>query len=82
MCGRYTITKDLSELAQLVEFICKFAAFVPRYNVAPRQQAPILVWEDGKAVLKPMRWGLIPSWSKDETIGDTYLYTARAQTEA
>ena len=79
MCGRYTITKDLSELAQLVEFICKFAAFVPRYNVAPRQQAPILVWEDGKAVLKPMRWGLIPSWSKDETIGDK-LTNARAET--
>ena len=79
MCGRYTITKELSELEQLVEFICKFAAFGPRYNIAPRQQAPVLVWENGKTVLKPMRWGLIPSWSKDETIGDK-LTNARAET--
>jgi len=79
MCGRYTITKDLSELERLVEFICKYAAFGPRYNVAPRQQAPVLVWENGNAVLKPMRWGLIPSWSKDETMGDK-LTNARAET--
>jgi putative SOS response-associated peptidase YedK len=79
MCGRYTITKDLSELERLVEFICKVAGFVPRYNVAPRQQAPVLVSENDKVVLKPMRWGLIPSWSKNETIGDK-LTNARAET--
>jgi putative SOS response-associated peptidase YedK len=79
MCGRYTITKDLSGLEQLVEFVCRFAAFGPRYNIAPRQQAPVLVWENGKAVLKPMRWGLIPSWSKDETMGDK-LTNARSET--
>jgi putative SOS response-associated peptidase YedK len=39
----------------------------------------VLVWENGKTVLKPMRRGLIPSWSKDETIGDK-LTNARAET--
>ena len=79
MCGRYTITQDLSELERLVAFICKVVDFKPRYNLAPRAQAPVLVWEKDAVVLKPMRWGLIPSWSKDETIGDK-LTNARADT--
>jgi len=79
MCGRYTITGDLVELEKLVRFICKVVDFKPRYNLAPRAQAPVLVWENGQLVLKPMRWGLIPSWSKDETIGDK-LTNARADT--
>ena len=79
MCGRYTITGDLAELEKLVRFICKVVDFKPRYNLAPRSVAPVLVWENGTATLKPMRWGLIPSWSKDETIGDK-LTNARADT--
>ncbi len=79
MCGRYTITQDLAGLEKLVRFICKVVDFKPRYNLAPRQQAPVLVWETGQPTLKSMRWGLIPSWSKDETIGDK-LTNARADT--
>ena len=79
MCGRYTVIQDLSELEKLVRFICKVVDFKPRYNVAPRQQAPVLVVENSQTVLKIMRWGLIPSWSKDETIGDR-LINARAET--
>ena len=79
MCGRYTITKDLSEIGRLVRFICKVVDFKPRYNLAPRSQAPVLIWEGGVATLKPMRWGLIPAWAKDESIGDQ-LTNARAET--
>lgn len=79
MCGRYTITQDLANLEKLIRFICKVVDFKPRYNLAPRQIAPVLIWERGTATLKPMRWGLIPSWSKDETIGDK-LTNARADT--
>jgi len=79
MCGRYTITKDLSELNRLVDFICSVGDFKPRFNVAPRQQVPVLVWEDGKTVLKPMRWGLIPSWAKDESVGNAHI-NARSET--
>ena len=79
MCGRFTITQDLSELERLVAFICKVVDFKPRYNLAPRAIAPVLVWERGAATLKPMRWGLIPSWAKDESIGDR-LTNARADT--
>jgi putative SOS response-associated peptidase YedK len=47
MCGRYTITKDPSELEKLVRFICKVVDFKPRYNLAPRAIAPVLIWEGG-----------------------------------
>ena len=79
MCGRYTITQDLAELEKLVRFICKIADFKPRYNIAPRSRVSVLVWENGQNVLKEMRWGLIPPWAKDETIGDK-LTNARAET--
>jgi putative SOS response-associated peptidase YedK len=79
MCGRYTLTQDLAALEKMVRFICKITDFKPRYNIAPRQSVPVLVWENNQAVLKNMRWGLIPGWSKDTTIGDK-LINARAET--
>jgi putative SOS response-associated peptidase YedK len=70
----------LAELEKLVRFICKGAwPERPRYNLAPRQHAPVLVWENGAVTLKSMRWGLIPHWAKDESIGDK-LTNARAET--
>jgi putative SOS response-associated peptidase YedK len=81
MCGRYTITGDFAELEKLVRYICKVVDFMPRYNLAPRQMAPVLIGEGGTATLKQMRWGLIPPWAKDETIGDK-LTNARAETVA
>lgn len=79
MCGRYSNAKDLSDLARAVEFVCRFMFFAPRYNIAPRQQAPVILQENGQTVANLMRWGLIPSWSKDESIGDK-LINARAET--
>ena len=52
MCGRYTITQDLAELEKLVRFICKVMDFKPRYNVAPRQQAPVFVWENEQGAVR------------------------------
>lgn len=79
MCGRYTAAKDLSELAALIAYVCRAPFFAPRYNIAPRQQAPVIVLENDKPVLKLMRWGLVPSWANDESIGDR-LINARAET--
>jgi putative SOS response-associated peptidase YedK len=79
MCGRYTNAKDLSELGKLINFISRISFFAPRYNIAPRQQAPVIVLENFQPVMKLMRWGLIPAWAKDESIGDK-LINARAET--
>jgi putative SOS response-associated peptidase YedK len=81
MCGRFTLTADSDTLAK------RFAAEVapetstqPRYNIAPTQNV-IIVRNDGRRVLVPMRWGLIPSWAKDPTIASR-LINARAETLA
>lgn len=79
MCGRYSFAKDLSELAVLIDFICRVPFFAPRYNIAPRQQAPVIVRKKGQTEARLMRWGLIPSWAKDESTGDK-LINARAET--
>jgi putative SOS response-associated peptidase YedK len=79
MCGRYSAAGTLSELAKLIDFICRAPFFAPRYNIAPRQQAPVIVLDQFQPTLKLMRWGLIPAWAKDESIGDK-LINARAET--
>jgi putative SOS response-associated peptidase YedK len=78
MCGRYTAAKDLGELIKLVGFILRVPFFTPRYNIAPTQMAPVIFLENGQPSVKLMRWGLIPSWAKDETVGNT-LINARVE---
>src|ERR1017187_1557133 len=58
----------------------EYEVWRPRYNIAPTQ-AVIVVGDDGKRYLRQMRWGLIPSWAKDASIGNK-LINARAETLA
>lgn len=58
-------------------------AIPERYNVAPSQSAPVAVRDEslGGPVLRPIRWGLVPSWAKDTSIGNS-LANARAESIA
>jgi len=49
-----------------------WASCAPRYNIAPTQSV-IVVGDDGKRYMKQMRWGLIPSWAKDPSIGNRMI---------
>ena len=51
----------------------------PSYNVAPRADVPVVAESHGERVLDVVRWGLVPSWAKDLTIGDRMI-NARAET--
>lgn len=54
----------------------------PRYNIAPTQSvAAIRADTDGLRSLELLRWGLIPHWAKDMSIGNR-LINARAETVA
>lgn len=77
MCGRYTITESPDELAARFRAALAGVGFAPRYNAAPTQMLPVVIDEDGRR-LALMRWGLIPSWAKDESIGNR-LINARAE---
>jgi putative SOS response-associated peptidase YedK len=74
MCGRYTLRTapaDHWPAAQL-------DLFVPRYNIAPSQEVPVVRSRDSGRQLVMLRWGLVPSWAK---IGYRMI-NARAETLA
>ncbi len=81
MCGRYSLTADLEELAGRFEFDGDWDAFERRYNIAPTQQV-LTVRERAEGEGREaqfMRWGLAPSWAKDPSIG-VRMINARAET--
>ncbi len=48
--------------------------FVPRYNVCPSQQQWTIARDSsGKAIARQMRWGLIPSWANDPSVGQRMI---------
>jgi putative SOS response-associated peptidase YedK len=50
----------------------------PRYNIAPTQQVAAVL-NDGSGRVTRLRWGLIPSWAKDVSIG-AKMINARSET--
>jgi putative SOS response-associated peptidase YedK len=80
MCGRFTLFEADKILSK--EFgVSGFSSLSPHYNIAPSQPvAAVRVAPAGTGrELALLRWGLIPSWSKDPTIGNR-LINARAET--
>ena len=79
MCGRFTLHANLKEIQETFKVDEVVAEPTPSYNVAPTQQVYAVVQHDGKSVLEGMRWGLIPFWAKDASIGSKMI-NARAET--
>lgn len=75
MCGRFTLRARPSEVAQA--FAVAEFDFVPRSNIAPTQDV-LVIRQDQPHTLSTMRWGLVPSWSKQPKP----LINARAETVA
>ena len=69
MCGRFTLRTPASQVVQAFGVESLFD-LQPRYNIAPSQQVPVvrLAANDGRE-LALLRWGLIPSWADDPSIG-------------
>lgn len=81
MCGRFSLISDLSELQLRFDFENPLIDYALRYNIAPTQHVLTVRPEDGRNVAENMRWGLIPSWAKDVSIGNRAI-NARAETLA
>src|SRR5262245_48526000 len=82
MSERYTLSKaeQLLEMLREAGFTLdesSGARLVPRYNISPTQDVPI-VFDDSPKKLSFGRWGLTPFWSKDATAAP--LANARAET--
>ena len=80
MCGRKTLTKGKIEIIEelLVDEWEEGFDWKPNYNIAPTQTSPILL-NDGKRRVRPMHWGLVPSWAKNKTLG-AKMINARSET--
>ena len=82
MCGRKTLTKDKREIIEAYDVAEEnwqnSYKYEPSYNIAPTDESPILVAE-GDRYIQFMRWGLIPFWSDDESIGQKMI-NARSET--
>jgi putative SOS response-associated peptidase YedK len=82
MCGRFTLSSPADVVAELFELVDK-PTLTPRYNIAPTQPVPVVRWDQTHSArqLDLLRWGLIPSWAKDPSIGNRMI-NARAETAA
>ena len=78
MCGRYSISGDPAKLAERFNVPVPEEVSQPRYNAAPTQELPVVL-DDGTRHMALLRWGLIPRWAKDESIGNK-LINARGET--
>jgi putative SOS response-associated peptidase YedK len=83
MCGRYQLMLTWAELHRLMELTTPPPEeFAQSDNVAPTQRAPIVrAAADGRREGALLRWGLVPSWSKDAK-GASRMINARSETAA
>lgn len=80
MCGRFTQAAPWEKVKK--EFAAKTPesnSFQPRYNIAPMQIVPVVRDTEGERIISTLKWGLVPSWSKDAEIGNRMI-NARAET--
>ena len=79
MCGRFTQQRPTAELAELFGAEPLVDDPGPRYNVAPTQDALVVVERDGVRRLTTYRWGLIPFWATAAS-GGPRTFNARSET--
>lgn len=81
MCGRYTETKLVEIIRKRFRFRPPGFELVPRYNLAPTQEAPIVRLDGEDRVLELPTWGLVPLWDRDAASGAKRI-NARSETVA
>ena len=81
MCGRFAYFVPRAQL--LAEYALSSAPEFPaRYNIAPTQDVvAIRQSADGQRSASLLRWGLVPHWAKDASIGNRMI-NARGETLA
>ena len=93
MCGRLTLTRSGDEIAAYFAEAMAIQGSLdgareldgsplrPRFNVSPSRDVLTLVPGDAGAGFAWKRWGLVPGWAKDPSIGNR-TFNARAETVA
>ena len=80
MCGRFAFYSPAQATAELFG-VHTLLESEPRYNIAPTQYIPTVRSKDDGRELAMLKWGLVPFWAKDPSIGNRMI-NARAETVA
>jgi len=78
MCSRYRLSSTEEEVAEFFEAE-PMEELLPRYNIAPSQPVPVIRQVGSRRAIRMVRWGLVPFWAKDLSIG-LRLINARSET--
>ncbi len=79
MCGRYTLGTDEEALIEAFDASSLTFDFVPRYNIAPGQQAAVVAEDRQGRRIGQLTWGLVPSWVDEPKSG---FFNARSESIA
>jgi putative SOS response-associated peptidase YedK len=79
MCGRFILGIQGQLWPDLIELYPEGFTVVPRYNVAPTQNIPVVRSDGERNRLEMMRWGLVPFWIKKMSDSSKYI-NARGET--
>jgi putative SOS response-associated peptidase YedK len=81
MCGRFTLTASVDQLIDRfdIEYFLEQEDFQPSYNIAPSQSVVAVINNGLHNKMGYLRWGLIPPWAKDMSIGHKMI-NARSET--
>jgi putative SOS response-associated peptidase YedK len=81
MCGRYRLSRRKQIVEECFDTVSGDEDWAPRYNIAPTQPIPVIRQnpKEPRREMSLMRWGLIPSWSKDVS-GAAVMINARSET--
>lgn len=80
MCGRFTLAVPGEQVAAQLQ-LAATPELSPRYNIAPTQQVGAVRAAEGGRELVLLRWGPVPSWAKDPSVG-ARMINARSETAA
>lgn len=78
MCGRFALTASPKDIASIFD-VPEVSDLPPRYNIAPSQDIAVIRQTDHRRRLDLLRWGLVPRWAKDLSIGFK-TFNARVET--
>ena len=80
MCGRFTVRSNANVIAN--EFgLSRLVDLIPHFNIAPTQLVATVRSLDGPRELVMLRWGLVPPWATELSIGSRMI-NARSETVA
>ena len=81
MCGRFAQQRPASELAEIFAAEPLADDLGPQYNVAPTDEALVVVQREDRRAITAYRWGLVPHWATDAKVANR-AFNARAETVA